>query len=102
MSDPSECWKEQSRAVFDFESKYYAQQRGSSASFRAQLSIVLRDMEGQQGRILDIGCAAGSEIPALRAHGFEVIEVDSAPQMIEYAHDPFGADSAVHFSRADA
>jgi SAM-dependent methyltransferase len=102
MPDPSKRWKEQSRALFDFESEYYAQERESSPSFCAQLSIVLRALDGQQGRILDIGCAAGGEIPALRAHGFEVIGVDYAPQMIEYARGRFGADSAVHFSRADA
>jgi ubiquinone/menaquinone biosynthesis C-methylase UbiE len=100
-SKQREKWKEQTQELFEFESEYYASEREKSPSFQAQLKIVIGAFGGERGRVLDIGCAAGSEIPALRERGFEVVGVDYAPQMIRYAHHRFGSDPQVQFSRAD-
>jgi len=58
--------KRHARQLFDGCADHYASERERTPYFQAQLAIVLSMLVGQSGRILDIGCAAGGEIPEFR------------------------------------
>ena len=88
--------KRQVCEIFEQWADHYATERERTPYFRAQLAIVLSMLAGQSGRILDIGCAAGGEIPELRARGFSVVGIDISPRMLEFARHRFASDPQVH------
>jgi SAM-dependent methyltransferase len=87
---------------FDCAASYYAGERGQSPWFQAQIKIVLEMLEGEQGRVLDIGCAAGAEFEPLIARGFQIFGLDYSPEMLRMAGQRFGASPDVHLCRGDA
>jgi ubiquinone/menaquinone biosynthesis C-methylase UbiE len=93
--------KQQVCEVFEDWADHYAHQRERTSYFRAQLAIVLSMLAGEHGRILNIGCAAGGDIPEYRSRQFSVVGVDLAPRMLEFARQRFADDANVHFCRAD-
>ncbi len=94
--------KDQVCDIFERWADHYATERERTRYFQAQLAIVLSMLAGKSGRILDIGCAAGGDIPELRARGFSVVGVDISPRMLEFAHSRFASDPQVAFCLADA
>jgi SAM-dependent methyltransferase len=95
-------WKKRAHELFAFSSNEYAFERERDPSFLRQLTIVLKMLANERGRVLDIGCAAGSEVTALRERGFEVVGIDFSTDMLQHARRRFRVDPKVHFSRADA
>jgi SAM-dependent methyltransferase len=93
--------KRQAREAFNGRAEHYALERERLPYFQAQLEIVLTMLDGESGRILDIGCAAGGEIPMLQSRGFSVVGIDLSPEMLRFAHRRFGATHDVLFCRAD-
>jgi ubiquinone/menaquinone biosynthesis C-methylase UbiE len=93
--------KQQTREIFESWAEHYATERGQLPTFRSQVDIVLKMLAGESGRVLDIGCAAGSEIVDLRRLGFSVLGIDLAPTMLQFAHRRFENDGQVHFCQAD-
>jgi ubiquinone/menaquinone biosynthesis C-methylase UbiE len=93
--------KQQVTEVFEDCADHYATEREHTPYFRAQLAIVHSMLAGERGRLLDIGCAAGGDIPGYRTRQFSVVGIDLAPRMLEFARQRFAGDSAVHFCRAD-
>ncbi len=96
--------KDEVSGEFDRAATYYADERGQSPWFQAQLKIVLEmlDAERGRGRVLDIGCAAGAEFTPLLARGFQIVGLDYSPEMLRLAEQRFGASHGVHLCRADA
>jgi ubiquinone/menaquinone biosynthesis C-methylase UbiE len=101
-TENSQFEKTEVSGVFDRMASYYADERGQSPWFQAQLKIVLEMIDSEQGLVLDIGCAAGAEFEPLLARGFRIVGFDYAPEMIRLAQQRFGASPAVHLCRADA
>jgi ubiquinone/menaquinone biosynthesis C-methylase UbiE len=101
-TEDSQFAKTEVSGVFDRMAPYYADERGQSPWFQAQLKIVLEMIESEQGLLLDIGCAAGAEFEPLLARGFPIVGFDYAPEMIRLAQQRFGASHGVHLCRADA
>lgn len=100
MSD-ARAWKREARTLFEYEAEHYAKLRERESGFRAQLAIMMRMLGGERGDILDIGCAAGSEISDLRRMGFHVVGIDFSPSMLGYAIQRFAGDPDVHFCQGD-
>jgi SAM-dependent methyltransferase len=98
----AEQWKREALEAFEASTGYYVNEREDFAGFRAQMEIVLRMLSGEHGDVLDIGCAAGSEIPALRRHGFTVVGAEFSASLLAHAQNRFRGDAGVRFSRADA
>jgi 2-polyprenyl-6-hydroxyphenyl methylase/3-demethylubiquinone-9 3-methyltransferase len=98
----SQFAKKEVSGVFDRMASYYADERGQSPWFQAQLKIMLEMIDSEHGRLLDIGCAAGAEFEPLLARGFQIVGFDYAPEMIRLAQQRFGTSPAVHLCRADA
>jgi SAM-dependent methyltransferase len=96
------AWKQEAHTLFEYEAEHYAKLREQQSGFRAQLTIVIRMLGGERGRLLDIGCAAGSEISDLRRMGFHVVGIDFSPSMLRYAVQRFGGDPDVQFCQGDA
>ncbi|MFZ0798437.1 MAG: methyltransferase domain-containing protein [Terriglobales bacterium] len=101
-TENSQFAKNEVSGVFDRMASYYADERGRSPWFQAQLKIMLDMIDSEQGLLLDIGCAAGAEFEPLLARGFRIVGFDYAPEMIRLAQQRFGASHAVHLCRADA
>ena len=99
MSEPG--WKQQAYELFET-SPYYVSEREQMPYFKAQLAIVMNMMEHEQGKLLDIGCAAGGEFPYFRARGFDIVGIDFSPAMLLAAHQRFRGDRAIQLCRADA
>ena len=93
--------KRQAREAFNDRAEHYALERERLPYFQAQLEIVLTMLAGEGGRILDIGCAAGGEIPMLQRRGFSVVGIDLSPEMLRFARRRFAATGEVLFCRAD-
>src|SRR3974390_2891953 len=87
--------------AFEKSAEHYATERERTPYFQAQLSIVYSMLAGEHGRILDIGCAAGGEIPEFLRRGFSVIGIDLSSRMLEFARQRFAGDREVQFCRAD-
>jgi ubiquinone/menaquinone biosynthesis C-methylase UbiE len=100
-AEPLETPKQQTCDAFNDRSEHYALERERLPYFQAQLNIVRTMLAGERGRILDIGCAAGGEIPLLQSQGFRVIGTDISPKMLSYAHHRFAGANDVQFCRAD-
>jgi len=101
-TEDSQFAKNEVSGVFDRMASYYADERGQSPWFQAQLKIMLDMIDSEQGLLLDIGCAAGAEFEPLLARGFRIVGFDYAPEMIRLAQRRFGASPAVHLCQADA
>jgi ubiquinone/menaquinone biosynthesis C-methylase UbiE len=101
-TEDSQFSKNEVSDVFDRMASYYADERGQSPWFQAQLKIVLEMLNSEKGLILDIGCAAGAEFEPLLARGFQIVGIDYSPEMLTLAHHRFGASRAVQLFRADA
>lgn len=80
----------------------YATERENMPLYRPQLEFMLAALPQELGRVLDIGCAAGSEISSLRTKNFGVVAVDFSPGMLERAQRRFNDDPNVAFCQADA
>ena len=93
--------KRQACEMFEQWAGHYATERERTPYFRAQLAIVISMLAGESGRILDLGCAAGGEIPELRARDFSVVGVDISSHMLRFARHRFASDPKVHFCRTD-
>jgi ubiquinone/menaquinone biosynthesis C-methylase UbiE len=102
LATTSQTWKEQAHAVFEKSAERYASEREQEHGFRAQLEIVLRMLAGESGCVLDVGCAAGAEIAALRARAFRVVGVEFSAAMLEHAQRRFASDPCVELYRGDA
>jgi len=98
----SQFSKNEVKGVFDRMASYYADERGQSPWFQAQLKIVLEMLDSEKGLLLDIGCAAGAEFEPLLARGFQIVGLDYAPEMLRLAQQRYGASDGVHLCRADA
>jgi ubiquinone/menaquinone biosynthesis C-methylase UbiE len=94
-------WKEQAAEVFRSTIAVYEVEREQQFFFRTQIDIVRQLMHGAHGRLLAIGCAAGGEIPPLRAMGFELVGIDIVDGMLRSAQQRFSADPGVTFCQAD-
>ena len=103
MRQPAQLTDEKGQVceIFERWADHYATERERTPYFRAQLAIVISMLAGESGRILDIGCAAGGEIPELRARGFSVVGIDISPHMLEFARYRFASDPQVTFCLAD-
>jgi ubiquinone/menaquinone biosynthesis C-methylase UbiE len=97
----SEDEKHQVCEIFEQWAPHYATERERTPYFRAQVAIVSSMLAGKSGRILDLGCAAGGEIPELRTHDFSVVGVDISSHMLKFARQRFASDPNVQFCRAD-
>jgi SAM-dependent methyltransferase len=100
--DNSQFSKQEVGGAFNRQASYYADGRGQSPWFQAQVKIVLNMLDSEQGLILDIGCAAGAEVDPLRTRGFRIVGIDYSEEMLRFAQQRFGAFDGVHFCRADA
>ena len=100
IESPDEV-KRQAREAFNDRAEHYALERERLPYFQAQLRIVLAMLTGEGGRILDIGCAAGGEIPMLQRQGFSVVGIDLSAEMLRFAHRRFAETHNVAFCRAD-
>jgi len=91
---------------FDRAASYYADERGRSPWFHAQLKIVLDMLDSEPppvgSQLLDIGCAAGAEFEPLLARGFQITGVDYSPEMLRLAEQRFGSTHGIKLCRADA
>jgi ubiquinone/menaquinone biosynthesis C-methylase UbiE len=93
--------KQRVSEIFGNSVDHYATERERTPYFQAQLAIVYAMLAGEHGRILDLGCAAGGEIPELRRRAFSVIGIDLSLRMLEAARRRFADDSEVQFCQAD-
>ncbi|MGZ4872921.1 MAG: class I SAM-dependent methyltransferase [Candidatus Angelobacter sp.] len=98
----SQFAKDEVSAAFDRMSSYYADERGQSPWFQAQVKILLAMLDSEPGLILDVGCAAGAEFEPLLARGFQIVGFDYSPEMLRLAQQRFGASHGIHLLRADA
>jgi len=94
--------KQEVRDIFDGQASYYAQERGQSPWFNAQLKIAFEMLASERGLLLALGCAAGAEVEPLQARGFRVVGIDYSPEMIRLAQQRFGGLEGVSFCRSDA
>jgi ubiquinone/menaquinone biosynthesis C-methylase UbiE len=72
------------RAYFDTAALEYVRERERQYSFLSQKRLVLEMLEGERGRLLDLGCGPAVMEEALIARGFSVWGVDASPAMIEH------------------
>jgi len=94
-------WKREAAETFRAERGIYESEREAQFFFRTQIAIVQRLLTGVRGRLLAIGCAAGGEIPPLRAMGFELVGIDLIAEMLAPARRRFAADPGASFCQAD-
>jgi len=91
------------KELFDDCVDHYANERELLPYFRAQLKIMRSMLSGESaGTVLDLGCAAGAEIPVLRALGHRVIAADLSEKMVEACKKRFANDAAVQVLCAEA
>ena len=91
------------KELFDDCVDHYATQRELLPYFRAQIEIMRSMLSSEAaGTVLDIGCAAGAEIPALRALGHKVIAADLSERMVQVCKRRLAADGAVQVLCAEA
>ena len=91
------------KKLFDDCVDHYATERERLPYFRAQIEIMLSMLARERaGTVLDIGCAAGSEIPALRSLGHKVIGADLSEKMLQSCCERFAGDQAVQVLCAEA
>lgn len=91
-------WRSQSPKTHGYHD-YRADEPLYLATFRKRLDFALRHGP-RQGRALDVGCAAGFCMQALRERGFEAYGVEVSETIGSHAVDHFGFDT-VHFGTLD-
>jgi ubiquinone/menaquinone biosynthesis C-methylase UbiE len=103
MQQPTQLVDEKRQAceIFEQWADHYATERERTPYFKSQLAIVISMLAGKSGQILDLGCAAGGEIPEFRARDFSVVGIDISSHMLRFARRRFANDQRVHFCRAD-
>jgi ubiquinone/menaquinone biosynthesis C-methylase UbiE len=79
------------RAYFDTAAPEYVRERGRQYSFLSQKRLVLEMLEGERGRLLDLGCGPAVMEESLVARGFSVWGVDASPAMIEHGRERMAA-----------
>jgi SAM-dependent methyltransferase len=94
-------WKREAHALFDVSIDEYLD-REKVSWYRAQLNFAVTALAGCKGRVLDLGCAAGVEIAALRIAGFTVVGTDFVQQMLLAARPLMDRDRGVSLTQADA
>ncbi len=91
------------KEIFDDCVDHYAHERELLPYFRAQIEIMLSMLSCETpGTLLDVGCAAGAEIPALRALGYKVIAADLSERMLQVCQARFADDAGVQLFCAEA
>lgn len=91
------------KELFDGCVDHYAHERELLPYFRAQVKIMLRMLSSESaGTVLDLGCAAGAEIPALRGLGHRLIAADLSEKMTAACKKRFANDAAVEVICAEA
>ena len=99
--DQSQDSKQQVHDLFEYLADEYATERERMPFYRPQLEFMLSALEKESGRILDIGCAAGGEIQALRVRSFSVVGIDLSMRMLDFARARFASDREVLLCSAD-
>jgi ubiquinone/menaquinone biosynthesis C-methylase UbiE len=99
---PASQWKEEAAQVFEADAQHYATGREDYHWYQTQLKFMTNALAGKTGRVLDLGCAAGVEIAALRHAGFTVLGVDYVHRMLLASKRRLANDPTVSFTRADA
>lgn len=94
--------KGQALRLFDSLVDEYADDREQMPLFREQINFMLSALGHDGGRILDLGCAAGSEVRSLRDRDFTVIGVDLSLDMLNRAQQKFRGEPRTWFCRCDA
>lgn len=99
-------WKREAATVFEADTPHYATGRENARWYRTQLNFAMNALTGpdagKRGRVLDLGCAAGVEIAALRNAGFSVVGADYVHLMLLESQKRFAQDPKVGLARADA
>jgi ubiquinone/menaquinone biosynthesis C-methylase UbiE len=91
------------KELFDNCVDHYASEREHLPYFRAQIRIMQSMLSGEPaGTVLDLGCAAGAEIHALREMGHSVFGADLSEQMVQMCRQRFAGDKAVRVLCAEA
>src|SRR4051812_27720543 len=91
------------KEIFDECVDHYASERETLPYFRAQIKIMLSMLSAEPpGTLLDIGCAAGAEIPSLRALGHRVIAADLSESMARVCQQRFAGNGEVQVLCAEA
>jgi len=80
----------------------YADDREQMPLFREQVEFMLSALGHDGGRILDLGCAAGSEVRSLRDRDFTVVGIDLSLDMLNRAQQKFSGEPRTWFCRSDA
>src|SRR5271169_5901744 len=87
--------KQQVHDLFEYLADEYATERERMLFYRQQVEFMLSALAKENGRILDIGCAAGGEVQALRARSFSVVGIDLSMRMLNFARARFANDHEV-------
>ncbi len=61
--------------------------RDYTAYAQAAATLVVRELTGQTGTVVDLGCGAGDLVPTVTAAGFDYLGVDVSPDMLALARD---------------
>jgi SAM-dependent methyltransferase len=101
-TNPVQESKQQALVLFESAVDEYSNERESMPLYRLQLEFMLSALANESGRVLDIGCAAGSEIQSLRSKNCTVIGIDFSPLMLERAQSRFAGQPEVMLCQADA
>lgn len=86
-------------------SSYFQQYEEASPggyAFRVRKQRLLELLDGQGGKVLDVGCGPGVMVEDLTSRGFEYWGVDAAPSMIEECHKNFAQYTQAHFAVGNA
>ena len=104
MTEPTQSsqWKQEAATVFEADTPHYASDREGSRWYQTQLAFAMNALRGKSGQVLDLGCAAGVEIAALRAAGFSVVGADYVHTMLLESRRRFNKDAKVGLVRGDA
>jgi 2-polyprenyl-3-methyl-5-hydroxy-6-metoxy-1,4-benzoquinol methylase len=92
-------WRSESPKTLGYQD-YRAAEPLYLKTFRRRLSFALKDGP-RGGRALDVGCAAGFCMAALRELGFDAYGVDVSAEIASHAIDRFGFDT-VHIGSLDS
>lgn len=95
-------WKREAAAVFEADAHDFTVRRENAPWYRTQLNFTMNALARESGRVLNLGCAAGIEIAALRAAGFTVVGADFVHLMLLASQKRFAEDPKVGLARADA
>ncbi len=63
--------------------------RDYTAYAQAAATLVVRELNGQTGTVVDLGCGAGDLAPTVTAAGFDYLGVDLSPDMLALARSRY-------------